>query len=1056
MGVSTRSGVSTEEVLTGEGGDGESVQSRFAKMEDKLQHMIAEQNRRMEVHLSEMFEAFRLQTSHPTHPLDKSGPVSSFSHGNHSGGSDPYKDNRSGSDPYRDVRSGHQQQYGGMTRLGKVDFPRFDGSGIKEWIFKAEEFFGIDYTPDDMKVRTAAVHFDGHASTWHHSFIQTGVGLEVLYDWKSYIKLLKERFEDICEDPIAELKRLQETDGIVSYHEKFELIKIKLNLSQEYLVSAYLAGLRIDTQMHVRMFQPQTISHCFLLGKLYERAHPKPSVQNWSANKGVTQVVHKGVLPTPKEYESKGANQGSNRPFAKPMITPKKFLSQAEMSDRRARGLCYWCDEKFTPEHYLTHKKTQLFSMEVDEEDVFMDAMDQHEVGDAVGQVNPQVSLNAVSGISDYKTMRVKGMFGKRAIFVLIDSGSTHNFVDPKVAVTLGCQIEASRLTKVTVADGRKLDIQGQIKGFTWNFQSTTFHTDVMLIPLQGCDMVLGVQWLEKLGRISWEFKKLEMGFLWEGKKVLLHGIRNGSVRAVKAQKLNKLQEDQVQFAMLSIKEENIRLEEVQECGINKLEIEDIEPQEIKKILCEYKDIFEEPIELPPFRKHHDHKIQLKEGSNPVNQRPYRYSIHQKNEIDKIVEDMLVSGTVQNSSSSYASPVVLVKKKDGSWRLCVDYRELNGMTVKDRFPIPLIEDLMDELGGLIIYFKIDLRAGYHQLRMNEADIHKTAFKTHSGHYEYLVMPFGLTNAPATFQGWMNAVFKKFLRNFVLIFFDDILVYSKSLEEHVVHLQLVFEAMRQNKLFAKWSKCEFAVQKVEYLGHFISGSGISTDPAKINAVKEWPTPNSLKQLRGFLSLAGYYRRFVQNFGTIASPLHALTKKDSFLWSAEAQMAFDRLKEAMCNTPVLALPLFDKTFVVETDACGHGIGAVLMQEGHPVAYISRQLKGKQLNLSIYEKELLAVIFAVNKWRHYLLPEHFIIKTDQRSLKYLLEQRLNTPIQQQWLLKLLEFDYEIQYKHGKENLVADALSRVEGSEVLHMAMSVVECDLLKVIQEGYEKDA
>ena len=282
------------------------------------------------------------------------------------------------------------------------------------------------------------------------------------------------------------------------------------------------------------------------------------------------------------------------------------------------------------------------------------------------------------------------------------------------------------------------------------------------------------------------------------------------------------------------------------------------------------------------------------------------------------------------------------------------------------------------------------------------------------------------------------------------------MYSKSLEEHVVHLQLVFEAMRQNKLFAKWSKCEFAVQKVEYLGHFISGSGISTDPAKINAVKEWPTPNSLKQLRGFLSLAGYYRRFVQNFGTIASPLHALTKKDSFLWSAEAQMAFDRLKEAMCNTPVLALPLFDKTFVVETDACGHGIGAVLMQEGHPVAYISRQLKGKQLNLSIYEKELLAVIFAVNKWRHYLLPEHFIIKTDQRSLKYLLEQRLNTPIQQQWLPKLLEFDYEIQYKHGKENLVADALSRVEGSEVLHMAMSVVECDLLKVIQEGYEKDA
>ena len=219
--------------------------------------------------------------------------------------------------------------------------------------------------------------------------------------------------------------------------------------------------------------------------------------------------------------------------------------------------------------------------------------------------------------------------------------------------------------------------------------------------------------------------------------------------------------------------------------------------------------------------------------------------------------------------------------------------------------------------------------------------------------------------------------------------------------------------------------------------------------------EWPVPRTLKQLRGFLGLAGYYRRFVKGFGSIAGPLHVLTKIDSFNWSPEAQAAFDGLKEALCKAPVLALPLFDKQFIIETDACGQGIGAVLMQEGHPLAFISRQLKGKQLHLSIYEKELLAVIFAVRKWRHYLLPGHFIIKTDQRSLKYLLEQRLNTPIQQQWLPKLLEFDYEIQYKQGKENLVADALSRMEGAKVLHMALTVAECDLMKEIQASYETD-
>lgn len=273
------------------------------------------------------------------------------------------------------------------------------------------------------------------------------------------------------------------------------------------------------------------------------------------------------------------------------------------------------------------------------------------------------------------------------------------------------------------------------------------------------------------------------------------------------------------------------------------------------------------------------------------------------------------------------------------------------------------------------------------------------------------MPFGLTNAPANFQSLMNSVFKTFLRKFILVFFDDILIYNSSLEEHEQHLKLVFEVMRENKLYAKRSKCAFAVSRVEYLGHFISSEGISTDPAKIQAVQDWPRPATLKQLRGFLGLAGYYRRFVKSFGTIAGPLHALTKTESFLWSDEAETAFHALKAAMCHAPVLALPLFDKQFVVETDACGQGIGAVLMQEGRPLAYISRQLKGKQLHLSIYEKELLAVIFAVRKWRHYLLPSHFIIKTDQRSLKYLLEQRLNTPIQQQWLPKLLEFDYEIQ---------------------------------------------
>lgn len=255
-----------------------------------------------------------------------------------------------------------------------------------------------------------------------------------------------------------------------------------------------------------------------------------------------------------------------------------------------------------------------------------------------------------------------------------------------------------------------------------------------------------------------------------------------------------------------------------------------------------YSDIFIEPTTLPPPWAEHDHKISLVQGANPVNKRPYRYAKHKKDVIDRLVQEYLTSGIIQKSSSPYASPIVLVGKKDGSWRLCVNYRELNKNTVKDKFPIPLVDDLLDELHGSTIFSKIDLRSGYNQVRMDPLDVHKTAFKTHGGHYEYLAIPFGLTNAPATFQGLMNSVFQQFLRRFLLVFFDDILIYSRSLIDHVDHLQQVLSTMRTHSLFARKSKCYFAVPKVEYLGHYISSDGVSTDPTKITAVRNWPLLN----------------------------------------------------------------------------------------------------------------------------------------------------------------------------------------------------------------------
>lgn len=280
--------------------------------------------------------------------------------------------------------------------------------------------------------------------------------------------------------------------------------------------------------------------------------------------------------------------------------------------------------------------------------------------------------------------------------------------------------------------------------------------------------------------------------------------------------------------------------------------------------------------------------------------------------------------------------------------------------------------------------------------MKPEHIHKTALTTHMGHYEYLVMPFGLTNTPATFQALMNDVLAQFVRKFSLVFFDDILIYSKSMDDHINHLRTVFETLRTNKLFAKLSKCIFAQKQVEYLGHIITDKGVATDPSKITAVLNWPTPTNITELIEFWGLTDYYRRFIKHYGIICRPLFDSLKKDSFSWGPTQNIAFLQHKQMMTQAPVLALPDFTKPFVLETDASGYGLGAVLMQQGQPIAYLNKTLGPKAAAASIYDKEAMAILEALRKWKHYFSSTSLVIKTGQQSLKYIHEQKLTEGIQ------------------------------------------------------------
>ena len=353
------------------------------------------------------------------------------------------------------------------------------------------------------------------------------------------------------------------------------------------------------------------------------------------------------------------------------------------------------------------------------------------------------------------------------------------------------------------------------------------------------------------------------------------------------------------------------------------------------------------PTGLPPKREI-QHHMDLIPGAVLPNKPAYRMNPKDTNEIQRQVEELVTKGLVRESLSPCAVPALLVPKKDGSMRMCVDSRAINKFTIKYRYPIPRLEDMLDELHGSQVFSKIDLRSGYYQIRIREGDEWKTAFKTKGGLFEWLVMPFGLSNAPSTFMRLMNQVFRPYIGRFVVVYFDDILIYSQSEQDHYDHLREIMEVLEKENLYGNLKKCTFFVKEVIFLGYVVSRDGIKVDESKIEAIRSWPVPKSIHDVRSFYGLASFYRRFIRDFSTITAPMTEVIKGSFFQWTSRAQEAFEAIKAKLTQAPVLALPCFDKVFEVECDASGIGIGGVLVQEGRPLAYfIEEEPRGRLQN-------------------------------------------------------------------------------------------------------------
>ncbi|KAL0558819.1 hypothetical protein IC582_003401 [Cucumis melo] len=899
----------------------------------------------------------------------------------------------------------------------KYNATTFDGSledptRAQMWLSSLETIFRYMKCPEDQKVQCAVFMLTDRGTAWWETTERMLGGDVSQITWQQFKESFYAKFfsASLRDAKRQEFLNLEQGDMTVEqYDAEFDMLSRfapEMIATEAARADKFVRGLRLDIQGLVRAFRPATHADALRLAvdlSLQERANSSKTAGRGSTS-GQKRKAEQQPVPVPQRNFRPGGEFRSfqQKPFeageaarGKPLCTTcgKHHLGRCLFGTRT----CFKCRQEG---HTADRCPLRLTGIAQNQG---AGAPHQGRVF-ATNRTEAEKAGTVVTG-----TLPVLGHYA----LVLFDSGSSHSFISSAFVSHARLEVEPlHQILSVSTPSGECMLSKEKVKACQIEIAGHVIEVTLIVLDMLDFDVILGMDWLAAnhasidCSRKEVTFNPLSMAsfkFKGGGSKSLPQVIS-----AIRASKLLSQGTWGILASVVDTREADVSLSS--------------EP-----VVRDYPDVFPEELPgLPPHREV-EFAIELEPGTVPISRAPYRMAPAELKELKVQLQELLDKGFIRPSVSPWGAPVLFVKKKDGSMRLCIDYRELNKVTVKNRYPLPRIDDLFDQLQGATVFSKIDLRSGYHQLRIKDEDVPKTAFRSRYGHYEFIVMSFGLTNAPAVFMDLMNRVFREFLDTFVIVFIDDILIYSKTEAEHEEHLRMVLQTLRDNKLYAKFSKCEFWLTQVSFLGHVVSKDGVSVDPAKIEAVTGWTRPSTVSEVRSFLGLAGYYRRFVENFSRIATPLTQLTRKGApFVWSKACEDSFQTLKQKLVTAPVLTVPDGSGSFVIYSDASKKGLGCVLMQQGKVVAYASRQLKSHEQNYPTHDLELAAVVFALKIWRHYLYGEKIQIFTDHKSLKYFFTQKELNMRQRRWLELVKDYDCEILYHPGKANVVADALSR------------------------------